>query len=188
MTFDTPASFLYHPSVHRLPASPMYNNCVASSSRLKSDALWDLSSDSTAFPTSDLRSRAPTSADTIPTQFNCRSIEDTCSTYLAPTLYSTSVPMRFEVQQGVWSDGKNNNVLAANHPDVEALLTHARSTFTLPSAPSDSIFALAALSVFYNPGDPAHWIFWSDERKNQTAEVVTRISRTFACLLIYDYG
>lgn len=96
--------------------------------------------------------------------------------YLSSTKYPTSVPTRVQVSPGVWSDG-NDRVFSAAYPAVQLLLKEARATLRQPVAPNEIVFALAALDVFYKPGDPAHWIFWSDEKKLQTAEVVTRIAR-----------
>jgi hypothetical protein len=102
--------------------------------------------------------------------------------YLASTTYPTSVPRRTQISPGVWSDGKDT-VLSGAYPPVQRLLERARSTLTLDEVENEVIFTLAALEVFYNPGDPAHWIFWSDEKKHQTADVVTRIARKHSALL-----
>jgi hypothetical protein len=96
--------------------------------------------------------------------------------YLASTKYPTSVPARTQISPGVWSDG-NDRVFSSTYPAVQQVLKEARATLKQPLAPNEIVFTLAALDVFYKPGDPAHWIFWSDEKKHQTAEVVTRIAR-----------
>ncbi|KAF9012444.1 hypothetical protein BDQ17DRAFT_1321466 [Cyathus striatus] len=95
--------------------------------------------------------------------------------YIASTAYPTQVPLRIQVSPGVWSDG-NDCVLSAAHPAVQSLLTEGRRTLQLPHTSSELVFALAALDVFYKPGDPAHWLFWSDDKKLSTAKVVNRIS------------
>ncbi|KAF9451988.1 hypothetical protein P691DRAFT_806098 [Macrolepiota fuliginosa MF-IS2] len=95
--------------------------------------------------------------------------------YLASTQYPTSVPSRMQMSPGVWSDG-NDRVFSSAYPAVQQILQEARTTLKQPIAPNEIVFTLAALEVFYKPGDPAHWIFWSDEKKHQTAEVVTRIA------------
>jgi hypothetical protein len=69
-------------------------------------------------------------------------------------------------------------VLSAACPDVQTFLTSAREEMNLPIAPSEIVFALAALEVFYRVDDPVHWMFWNEKRKDETAEVVNRISRT----------
>lgn len=107
------------------------------------------------------------------------------SNYLASTCYPTTVPQWVQIEPGVWSDG-SASVLSATYPQVKGFLTRAREEMKLPPSPSEVIFVLAALEVFYRPGDPVHWMFWGDQHKNQTAEVVTRISRTswiaFQCI------
>lgn len=95
--------------------------------------------------------------------------------YHAPTYYSTQAPVMVQVSPGIWFDG-NRHVMSASHPDVKAFVAEARRTLKLPLPPSEVVFVLAALEVFYNPGDPVHWLFWSDEKKHVTADVVTRIS------------
>ncbi|KXN85321.1 hypothetical protein AN958_11421 [Leucoagaricus sp. SymC.cos] len=95
--------------------------------------------------------------------------------YLASTKYPTSVPDRTQISPGVWSDG-NDRVFSSAYPAVQDMLKEARATLKQPVTSNEVIFTLAALEVFYKPGDPAHWIFWSDEKKHQTAEVVTRIA------------
>ncbi|KAF8345948.1 hypothetical protein F5887DRAFT_1074020 [Amanita rubescens] len=95
--------------------------------------------------------------------------------YIAPTQYSTQIPLMVQISPGVWSDGRRK-VMSANHPDVRAFIAEARRSLKLPLPPSEVVFVLAALEVFYKPGDPVHWLFWSDHKKCITAEVVTRIS------------
>lgn len=96
--------------------------------------------------------------------------------YLSSTQYPTSVPARTQISPGVWSDGKDR-VFSSAYPAVQQLLKEARATLKQPVASNEIVFTLAALDVFYKPNDAAHWIFWSDEKKHQTAQVVTRIAR-----------
>lgn len=95
--------------------------------------------------------------------------------YLSSTKYPTSVPARTQISPGVWSDGKDQ-VFSSAYPAVQRMLKEARATLKQPVTSNEIVFALAALDVFYKPNDPAHWIFWSDEKKHQTAEVVTRVA------------
>ena len=104
--------------------------------------------------------------------------------YIAPTRYSTQVPLRVEISPGILSDG-THQVMSAGHPDVKAFIAEARRTLKLPLPPSEVVFVLAALEVFYKPGDPVHWLFWSDDKKCITAEVVTRISRMYSRDLLF---
>lgn len=97
--------------------------------------------------------------------------------YLSTSKYSVTITPRVQIETGVWSSGADR-VLSASCSDVQAFLTCARDEMVLPAAPSEVVFCLAALSVFYRVEDPIHWMFWSDEKKYQTAEVVDRIART----------
>ncbi|PFH50899.1 hypothetical protein AMATHDRAFT_47511 [Amanita thiersii Skay4041] len=140
---------------------------------------WDLPPDLNPFLPSVIRMQ-PSFPTSIPPHINL--LHYATATYLppqpsyfAPTRYSTQVPLMVQISPGVWSDGKHT-VLSANHPDVKGFLTAARNTLKLPIPPSEAVFVLAALEVFYKPGDPVHWLFWSDEKKHITAEVVSRIS------------
>lgn len=83
-----------------------------------------------------------------------------------------------EIEAGVWSDG-TERVLSAGYPAVQEFLATARRTLRLPLPPSEAVFVIAALEVFYAWNDPVHWMFWSDEKKNSTAAVVNRIVRTW---------
>lgn len=84
-------------------------------------------------------------------------------------------PARWEKSPGVLTDGKRT-VYSSALPEVQRVLQVARQTLAPPSLSSEVIFTLAALSVFYHPSDPAHWTFWSDDKKNHTADVVNRIA------------
>lgn len=159
----------------------MFNSSVASSSRHSIDVFWQMPPDKYPFPMSDLRSadlrcfRTTVLPTTPPARRSTASAE---SVYLdpSPSKYSSAVTLRTQIRPGVWSDG-NDRVLSAACPTVQAFLACARHDMNLPVAPSELVFALAALEVFYSIDDPVHWMFWSDEKKNQTAEVVSRISR-----------
>ena len=154
----------------------MYSDCVASSSRHPLHCPSGPPNDSFSFPTSSIRNEARfiQQATTLPSSLN-----NTPSTPPTPapprTTFSTAVPQRAQISPGLWFDGQRT-VLSAALPEVQRVLATARNTLKLSPTSSDVVFALAALHVFYSPGDPAHWLFWSDEQKNKTAEVVTRIS------------
>lgn len=154
----------------------MYSDCVASSSRHPLHSPPGPPNHSFSFPTSSIRNetRFIQQATTLPS-----SSYNTPSTPTTPapprTTFSTAVPQRVQVSPGLWFDGQRT-VLCAALPEVQRVLATARNTLKLSPTSSDVVFALAALHVFYSPGDPAHWLFWSDEQKNKTAEVVTRIS------------
>ena len=137
-----------------------------------SSSLWDPPIQQSYFPTSDLRFADPPVCPLPPTpQPLARP-----PSHSTASKYSNLVPRRTQIEPGVWSDG-SDRVLSAACPSVQAFLNSARHTMSLPQAPSESVFALAALDVFYHIDDPAHWIFWNNEKKLYTAEVVSRISR-----------
>ena len=139
-----------------------------------------------SFPTSDLRSadrRRTSMPPIIPPRRNLTLPTANASEPLPGSKYSNVVPRRKLIAPGVWSDGCNV-VLSAACPDVQTFLTCAREEMSLPVAPSEAVFALAALEVFYRIDDPVHWMFWSERRKDETAEVVNRISRTCNLLSI----
>ncbi|TFK73963.1 hypothetical protein BDN72DRAFT_956047 [Pluteus cervinus] len=154
----------------------MYSDCLPSSSRLTIDDTQDYPDTlSCLFPTSHLRHPAVPQPKSTQRRLNFPHAYKPLPQYTVTTRYPTSIPVKHEVTPGVWSDGQHT-VLCANHPDVRALLDQARSTLSLPPSPSEIIFVLAALEVFYKPNDPAHWLFWNDDRKGQTADVVSRIA------------
>jgi hypothetical protein len=154
----------------------VYNDSLASSSRHMIDDFWESSTRTHSFPTSDLRS-AHRSCTTTPLISRNFTLSDRDAEDPHPLKYSNVVPRRTQIAPGVWSDGRNL-VLSAACPDVQAFLTCAREELNLPVAPSERVFALAALEVFYRTDDPVHWMFWSERRKDETAEIVNRISRT----------
>ncbi|RDB25203.1 hypothetical protein Hypma_007781 [Hypsizygus marmoreus] len=133
------------------------------------------------FPTSDIRSANPPRFASAATPLaarlphNTAQADDSVCIDVSFTKYSTAVPLRTQIAPGIWWDG-SSSVLSAACPTVQAFLTCARRNMKLPAAPSEPVFALAALEVFYRTDDPVHWMFWSDEKKHHTAEVVSRIS------------
>ena len=134
---------------------------------------WDPPLQQSYFPTSDLRFAEPPLCPLPPPQLPLARPPS----HSTASKYSNLLPRRTQIEPGVWSDG-SDRVLSAACPSVQAFLNCARRTMSLPPAPSESVFALAALDVFYHIDDPAHWIFWNNEKKLYTAEVVSRISRT----------
>jgi hypothetical protein len=149
----------------------MYNNCVASSSPQSStERYWEDSPDRRTFPTSAIRFEANTH-EAMPLRQTSRVFETNASR----TSYPTHVPQWSQIEMGIWSDG-TAIVLSSRCLDVQHYLAQARYALQLPPAPSEEVFVLAALEVFYAPTNPVHWMFWSDERKSETAEVVTRVA------------
>ena len=155
----------------------------SSSSRDSLQDQRDLSSHGPLIPEVCLRLQRPLASTTMPqtpfTQPETSRFHPQKPNYIAPTQYSTQIPLMVQISPGIWSDG-NRKVMSANHPDVKAFIADARRNLKLPVPPSEIVFVLAALEVFYKPGDPIHWLFWSDDKKYVTAEVVTRISRMYS--------
>ena len=159
----------------------LYSTAVASSSRHTIDDYLDTSK-TCSFPTSDLRSAhwRPTTPSAPPPP-DITSSDTRSSPCLLSTKYPTALPRRTQIQLGVWWDGCDT-VFSSDWPDVQNFLRRARKQMSLPLPLSETVFALAALEVFYDIEDPVHWMFWSDGRKERTAEVVNRISR--ACIVL----
>ncbi|KAF9263283.1 hypothetical protein L218DRAFT_927753 [Marasmius fiardii PR-910] len=84
---------------------------------------------------------------------------------------------RATVSKGIVQEG-NRTIITHEHPAVTHCLAHIRKTLTLPPCTPETILALCSIEVFLRPSDPAHWLFWSDERKVDTVEVVNRICDT----------
>ena len=125
---------------------------------------------SLAFPTSSVRDdpcpppiRSPPSS--VP-PLSPQPAPLTCS-----TSYSTYVPPLRYVSPGVLENG----ALTIAHPDVRRFLDQADTTPPPPVPTPRPIFALAALGLFYHPKKPAHWLFWSKPKREQTARVVHKV-------------
>jgi len=146
---------------------------ATSTSTSTSTPPWDPPVQQSYFPTSDLRFAGPPGRPLPATLLPPARLPS----HSTASKYSNLLPQRTQIEPGVWSDG-SDRVLSAACPSVQAFLNSARRTMSLPPTPSESVFALAALDVFYLIDDPVHWIFWNNEKKHRTAEVVSRISRT----------
>ena len=94
----------------------------------------------------------------------------------ASTNYCTDVPRSSTVAPGVLSDGS----LTIAHPEIRHFMTSAQSNPRTPPPTSPTMYALAALAVFYHPKRSAHWIFWSKERRGDTANIVQKVLGRFA--------
>lgn len=89
-----------------------------------------------------------------------------------PRSYPSIVPAR-SVAPGVLADG----VLTAKLPSVRNFLEAATiAPPGCPPLPTDKrVLALVALSVFYHPLHPAHWVFWNREQKKITALMIQSV-------------
>lgn len=75
-------------------------------------------------------------------------------------------------------------------PDVKDFLAEAAiAPPACPQFPTDErVLALAALSVFYKPLHPAHWVFWNREQKKATAAIVQSVLDTIPSPIISPIG
>ncbi|KAH7924633.1 hypothetical protein BV22DRAFT_1195792 [Leucogyrophana mollusca] len=91
-----------------------------------------------------------------------------------------------QVAPGVLADG----VLTTALPLVQNFLAAAaRAPPACPPLPMDKrVLALAALSVFYRPLHPAHWVFWNKEQKRTTAAIVQAVLDTTPTPIISPIG
>lgn len=87
------------------------------------------------------------------------------------TTYNTEVVILPEVSPGVLSDG----TLTKDYPPVQEFLEAASKDPTIPLPTEPNIFALAALSVYYHPKRPAHWMFWNKDKRKETANIVHKV-------------
>ncbi|KAF5370634.1 hypothetical protein D9758_001964 [Tetrapyrgos nigripes] len=83
------------------------------------------------------------------------------------------IAQRQRIGPGLVKAGKHL-LFTADHPQVKTVLAYVRHHWHLPSDTPESILALAALEVFQHPTHPAHWVFWCNERKTETAKLVER--------------
>ncbi|KAL0956465.1 hypothetical protein HGRIS_002611 [Hohenbuehelia grisea] len=95
--------------------------------------------------------------------------------YFTQTPYPTQPPRLREIHKGVCHYGQHV-VYTPDHPRVQAIIKEANATWCLPQNVPEHFMALAALQVFYFPNSPVHWLFWSDERKKDTARLVNGIA------------
>ncbi|KAG7098698.1 hypothetical protein E1B28_000611 [Marasmius oreades] len=109
--------------------------------------------------------------------------------------HQTQEKSRIHISKGVVQEG-NHIILTHQHPAISQCLAHIRKTLTLPSCTPETVLALCSIEVFLHPSDPAHWLFWSNERKANTVEVLNRIcdaspaviqpSRTWSDSMLYS--
>ncbi|KAF8161215.1 hypothetical protein B0H34DRAFT_673211 [Crassisporium funariophilum] len=93
----------------------------------------------------------------------------------SPPLAYTAPPPPVKIIDGVWRDG-DNYLRSSDLPEVQDYLKEARKNNKLGRAPSEVVFALAALDVIYNLDDNVHWLFWKKPVYKCTADIVTKIA------------
>lgn len=89
-------------------------------------------------------------------------------------------PAPVQVHRGVWEEDGVLKI-SQDYWHVQDFLKRTRKARKQILAPSEIIFALAALSVILATDDPAHWIFWGPSFFT-TGEQVDNILRAFSSL------
>lgn len=89
-------------------------------------------------------------------------------------------PAPAQVHRGVWEEDGVLKI-SKDYWHVQDFLKRTRKARRQIPAPSEIIFALAALSVILATDDPAHWIFWGPSFFT-TGEQVDNILRAFYSL------
>ncbi|KAJ3830168.1 hypothetical protein F5880DRAFT_1501829 [Lentinula raphanica] len=131
---------------------------------------WDFTPKMSYFPVSNARDTPWTMEQFTQASRNRR---EHCSLQTVSTRQIVELPKMHQISNGFLRE--NDRLLyTAKHPSVLACLEYARVHWRLPPNVADGILALAALETFLHPFDPAHWLFWSNEQKDQTAKVVQR--------------
>ncbi|KAJ4483280.1 hypothetical protein J3R30DRAFT_3833943 [Lentinula aciculospora] len=129
---------------------------------------WDFPSEMSYLPVSNVRD-TPWSIDEF-TQAN-RNRRERCFLQPVPPGQIVELPKIYQISGGFLRE--NGRVLyTANHSSVLRCLDYARTHWRLPANVTDGILALAALETFLHPFDPAHWLFWRNEQKDQSAKLV----------------
>ncbi|KAK7053413.1 hypothetical protein VNI00_004039 [Paramarasmius palmivorus] len=145
-----------------------------------------LSPDTLQIPVSDARSE-PWSAKACADATRKRR-RATSTSISSPTssLSSDKEPLitRIRISKGIYQEGKHI-VVTPQHPAVSECLAHCRKTWSFPPAIPDTILVLCALEVFFHPSDPAHWLFWSNKKKESSVELVNRICCTSLALSLF---
>lgn len=145
----------------------------------------DIPIPSSRFPISSIRPEAPQNCSANPPVYPPQLVYpryDPLYILSRPSMPAPQLPNSYahvspkpapSVAPGVLADG----VLTAMLPDVKGFLAEAAiAPPACPQLPTDKrILALAALSVFYRPLHPAHWVFWNREQKRATATIVQSV-------------
>ena len=122
------------------------------------------------YPISDVRSE-PMSAFTSTRQIVSLSTPPT------PPLWTAPSPVK--IRQGLWRDG-DDFLRSSDWPPVQQYLSETSKNRRLALAPSETVFALAALEVLHQPHNPVHWLFWGTTCLLSTSKTVNKIARTFS--------
>ncbi|KAF4620620.1 hypothetical protein D9613_000787 [Agrocybe pediades] len=93
-------------------------------------------------------------------------------------------PSAVEIAPGVWE--KDDEIqYSPEWPPVQAYLSELRKARHMIPAPSQIIFALAALHVVHDPHDPAHWLIWDRSRYSDVGKKVDNVAFESPCQIRY---
>ncbi|KAF8806456.1 hypothetical protein BYT27DRAFT_7167768 [Phlegmacium glaucopus] len=120
------------------------------------------------YPTSNARS------EPLPTFASTRQIVSSSLQPPSPPLWTPpSSPVRIE--QGLWQDGEDL-LHSSDWPPVQQYLSETSKNRRLAPAPTEIVFALAALEVLHQPHNPVHWLFWGAAYLSSTSKAVNKIA------------
>lgn len=127
------------------------------------------------YPTSDARS------EPFPAFTSTRQIVSSSQPPSPPLWIATSSPVK--IKRGLWRDG-SDFLRSSDWPPVQQYLSETGRNRRLSPAPTETVFALAALEVLHQPYNPVHWLFWGAAYLSSTSKTVNKIARTFTLPLI----
>ena len=123
------------------------------------------------YRTSDARS------EPLPAFTSTRQIVSSSQPPSPPLWIATSSPVK--IKKGLWRDG-SDFLHSSDWPPVQQYLSETSRNRRLAPAPTETVFALAALEVLHQPHNPVHWLFWGAAYLSSTSKTVNKIARTFS--------
>lgn len=133
------------------------------------------------YPTSDARSE-PLPTFTSTRQIVSSSLQPPSPPPSPPLWTAPSSPVK--IKQGLWRVGEDF-LYSSDWPPVHQYLSETSRNRRLAPAPTETVFALAALEVLHQPHNPVHWLFWGAAYLSSTSKTVNKIARTFSGILVH---